>query len=109
MFLIDPTPREAYESWQQTTAFNVDSHKGDIAQLLIDAPHVRLLYARLVPACTTHNDFWSRYYFRLHQIDQEEMKRMQLLKRAHDICNETDVHQGKNSSNEWDEPGRSIE
>jgi hypothetical protein len=67
--------------------------------LLVDAPHIRSFYIRLVPACTSHNDFWSRYYFRLHQIDEEETRRINLLKRAHEICNES-------SGNDWDEPGK---
>ena len=40
------------------------------------------LYAHLVPACTTHSDFWSRYYFRLHQLNEDETRRINLLKRA---------------------------
>jgi len=59
------------------------------------------MYARLVPTCTTHSDFWSRYYFRLNQIDEEEIRRANLLKRAHEICNE-------NHGNDWDEPGKKF-
>jgi hypothetical protein len=59
------------------------------------------MYARLVPTCTTHSDFWSRYYFRLNQIDEEEIRRVNLLKRAHEICNE-------NHGNDWDEPGKKF-
>jgi len=94
-YLIDPTPIEAYETWCETT--DVDKRKGEIAQLLIDASNVRSIYARLVPTCTSHSNFWSRYYFRLHQLDEEETRRINLLKRAHEICNE-------NNGNDWDEP-----
>jgi hypothetical protein len=59
------------------------------------------MYARLVPTCTSHSDFWSRYYFRLYQLDKEELKRINLLKRVHERCNE-------NHENDWDEPGRSF-
>ncbi len=97
--MVDPTPIEAYTAWRETSDFNVDKRKGDIAQLLIDAPHLRSLYARLVPACTTPNDFWSRYYFRLYQLDEDETRRFNLLKRAHEICNE-------NNANDWDGPGK---
>ncbi|CAF1322987.1 unnamed protein product [Rotaria sordida] len=103
-YLIDPIPNEAYEIWRQTTNFNVDTRKGDIAQLLIDAPHVRSFYARLVPAHTTHNDFWSRYYYRLHLIEEEEARRTQLLRRAHEICSENNDNIGINNENDWDEP-----
>ncbi|CAF3226433.1 unnamed protein product [Rotaria sp. Silwood2] len=103
-YLADPTPNEAYDIWRQTTNFNVDTRKGDIAQLLIDAPHVRSFYARLVPAHTTHIDFWSRYYYRLHLIEEEEARRTQLLRRAHEICSENSDNVGKNNENDWDEP-----
>jgi hypothetical protein len=102
-YLNDPTPFETYENWRQTTDFNVDTRKGDIAQLLIDAPHVRSFYAQLVPAQTTHSDFWSRYYFRIHQIEEEEARRTQLLRRAHEMCSNTDENAGKNNENDWDE------
>lgn len=88
-----------YENWRETNDFNVDNRKGEIAQLLIDSQYIRSMYTRLVPTCTSHSDFWSRYSFRLHQIDEEETRRTNLLKRAHEICNE-------NNSNEWDEPGK---
>jgi hypothetical protein len=59
------------------------------------------MYARLVPAYTTHSDFWSRYYFRLNQIHEGEIRRINLLKRAHEICNE-------NNGNDWDEAGNKF-
>ncbi len=105
-YLNDPTPLEAYENWRQTTDFNVDTRKGEIAQLLIDAPHVRAFYAQLVPAQTTHSDFWSRYYYRLHQIEEDEARRTQLLRRAHEMCSETTENIGKNNSTDWDELGK---
>lgn len=102
-YLADPTPIEAYEQWRQTSDFNVETRKGEIAQLLIDAPHVRSFYAHLVPAQTTHNDFWSRYYYRLHQIEDDEARRLQLLQRAKEICAENPNDKGKNKENDWEE------
>lgn len=98
-YLNDPTSIETYENWREKSEFNVDQFKGEIAQLLIDAPHVRAIYARLVPASTTHSDFWSRYYFRMYQLDEDETRRINLLKRAEEICNEQNSH-------DWDEPGK---
>ncbi|CAF3698884.1 unnamed protein product [Rotaria socialis] len=103
-YLSDPIPDEAYETWRQTTNFNVEARKGDISRLLIDVPHVRSYYARFVPAQTTHLDFWSRYYYRLHLIEEEETRRTQLLRRAHEICSENNDNTGKNNENDWDEP-----
>ncbi|CAF1171545.1 unnamed protein product [Rotaria magnacalcarata] len=103
-YLSDPIPYEAYETWRQTTNFNVEARKGDISRLLIDVPHVRSYYARFVPAQTTHVDFWSRYYYRLHLIEEEETRRTQLLRRAHEICSENNDNPGKTDENDWDEP-----
>lgn len=106
--MTDPTPQEAYENWRETTNFNVDGRKGEIAQLLIDAPHVRSLYAHLVPAQTSHSDFWSRYYYRVHLIEEEEARRTQLLRRAHELCAESNETTGKNTETDWDELGMTI-
>ena len=54
----------------------------------MDCRHIRSFYAHLMPACTAYNDFWSRYYFRLNKLDEDETKRLNLLKRVHEICNE---------------------
>ncbi|CAF1559288.1 unnamed protein product, partial [Adineta ricciae] len=75
----------------------IENRKDDITQLLIDSPHVRSVYTRLVPTCTTHQDFWSRYYFRLHRIEEDEARRLNLLKRAQEICD-------ANQADDWDEP-----
>ena len=98
-------PIEPYETWRQTSEFNVDTRKGDIAQILIDAANVRALYARLVPAETTHADFWARYYYRLHQLEEEEARRTQLLKRAREICSVAVDETNASGDNGWDEPG----
>lgn len=98
-------PIEPYETWRQTSEFNVDTRKGEIAQILIDAGNVRALYARLVPAETSHADFWARYCYRLHQLEEEEARRTQLLKRAREIYSETTDETNANGDNGWDEPG----
>ncbi|CAF1146236.1 unnamed protein product [Rotaria sordida] len=95
-YLIDPIPIESYQNWCEKMNFNTNKHKDEIAQLLINIPHIRSYYARFVPTCTTHNDFWSRYYYHLYKFDEEETRRLNLLKRAHEICNE-------NNENDWDE------
>ncbi|CAF1520992.1 unnamed protein product [Rotaria magnacalcarata] len=96
-YLTDPTPIESYKTWCEANDFSGDERKGQIAQLLIDISQIRSLYSRFVPACTTHNDFWSRYYYRMSKLDQEETRRLNFLKRAQETCNE-------NNANDWDEP-----
>ncbi|CAF3399337.1 unnamed protein product [Rotaria socialis] len=96
-YLTDPTPIESYKAWREANDFSADERKGQIAQLLIDIPQIRSLYSRFVPACTTHNDFWSRYYYRISKLDEEETRRLNFLKRAQETCNE-------HNENDWDEP-----
>jgi hypothetical protein len=107
-YLTDPVPNDAYEEWLRSNEFNVETRKGDITQLLMQAPHVRSFFARFVPAQTTHAEFWSRYYFRLHLIDEEEERRARLLRRAHEICSETTETTTENKSNDWDEAGTNV-
>ena len=75
------------------------------SQLLIDAPHVRAFYARIVPAETSHAEFWARYYYRIHQLEEEEARRTQLIRRAHEICTEQNDEKDLNDGTDWDEPG----
>lgn len=100
-YLTDPTPIESYTTWCETNDFTDDKHKAEIAKVLIDIPSIRSFYARFVPACTTHNKFWSRYYYRIHKLDEDETRRINLLKRAQELCNE-------NSENDWDEPSKNT-
>ena len=105
-YLTDPNPIEPYENWRRTTEFNVEERKGEIAQLLIDAPHVRALYATFVPAQTTHMDFWSRYFYRVYQLELEEERRTQFIKRAYEICSVKNENDPTGVNNDWDEPGK---
>lgn len=103
---IEPTAADAFEAWRQATNFDVETHKGDIAQLLIAAPTVRGFHARLIPAKTSYSDFWARYYFRVHQIEEDEARRTQLIRRANEICSETSESAEQSREHDWDEPGR---
>ncbi len=35
-----------------------------------------------VPSEVSHADFWQRYFYRLHQLDQDEARKTALMKRA---------------------------
>ena len=76
---------------------NVENRKGEIARILIDSPHIRAMYTRLVPTATSHAEFWSRYFHRLSVFEGNEQRRSQLLKRAEAICQ-------KNENSNWDDP-----
>jgi hypothetical protein len=38
-----------------------------------------LFRGRLVPGELSEDEFWTRYFFRVHQIDQEEERRKAVL------------------------------
>lgn len=35
-----------------------------------------------VPAEISHADFWSRYFYKVHQLQQDEARKLALMKRA---------------------------
>jgi len=36
-------------------------------------------------------DFWSRYYFRCRQLDEEEARRVELMRRADEVQGEKEM------------------
>ena len=86
-----------YLSGTTHNEFNAENRKNEIAQILIDSPHVRAMYTRLVPTATSHAQFWSRYFHHLSVFQGNEERRSQLLKRAEEICQ-------KNENSSWDDP-----
>jgi len=50
-----------------------------------------------VPLTVSNLDFWSRYYFHCHQLDEEEARRLELMKRADKVEGEKELG--------WDDEG----
>ncbi|XP_069751155.1 BSD domain-containing protein 1 isoform X2 [Narcine bancroftii] len=73
-------PLELYDAW--VADFNLDDQKGEISDLLVNSPSVRALYTKMVPAAVSHSEFWHRYFYKLHQLEQEETRRIALKQRA---------------------------
>ncbi|XP_068748602.1 BSD domain-containing protein 1-like [Montipora capricornis] len=69
-----------YEEWCKT--FDPEQCKGEISELLVNVPEVRALYAKLVPSAVSHVLFWQRYFYKVHQLEQEEKRRAALVARA---------------------------
>lgn len=40
------------------------------------------LNVQKVPAEISHADFWSRYFYKVHQLQQDEARKLALMKRA---------------------------
>ncbi|XP_067867884.1 BSD domain-containing protein 1 isoform X2 [Heterodontus francisci] len=73
-------PLELYDEW--VACFNLEDQKGEISGLLVNSPSVRALYTKMVPAAVSHSEFWHRYFYKLHQLEQEETRRAALKQRA---------------------------
>ena len=44
-----------------------------------------------VPLTVSNLDFWSRYYFRCRQLDDEEARRVELMRRADEVQGEKEM------------------
>ncbi|XP_037498592.1 BSD domain-containing protein 1 isoform X2 [Rhipicephalus sanguineus] len=64
------SPPEVYETWLET--FNMEDHKDEIADILLNYSEVQRLYDELVPGAVSHEEFWQRYFFRAFQLWQAE-------------------------------------
>ncbi|XP_020392797.1 BSD domain-containing protein 1-like [Rhincodon typus] len=92
-------PDEHYNSW--LLSFTLDDEKCAISDLLANNPPIRDLYAKLVPSEITHADFWSRYFYRVHQLHQEEARRTALKERAEQSTYSVDLKW--EDEDEWDD------
>ncbi|XP_039367366.1 BSD domain-containing protein 1 isoform X5 [Mauremys reevesii] len=79
-------PTELFESW--LSQFHLEEKKGEISELLVTSPSIRALYTKMVPVAVSHSEFWQRYFYKVHHLEQEEVRREALKQRA-----EQSVHQ----------------
>nr|XP_033810658.1 BSD domain-containing protein 1 isoform X1 [Geotrypetes seraphini] len=73
-------PPVLFESW--LAQCNLEEKKGEISDLLVTSPSVRALYTKMVPAAVSHSEFWQRYFYKVHNLEQEEARRDALKQRA---------------------------
>ncbi|KAJ7091245.1 hypothetical protein C8R44DRAFT_835868 [Mycena epipterygia] len=84
----DATVKEFYTQWLATAVkdgIDGEEWSSKIAAVLNESADGQALKANqdtLVPAEMTRETFWQRYFFRVHQIEQEEEKRKALLQRS---------------------------
>ncbi|XP_022097067.1 BSD domain-containing protein 1-like [Acanthaster planci] len=87
-YCTDPEgPPHVYEEWLQS--FDIDRYKGDISELLVANTDVRAIYTKLVPAVVSNADFWGRYFYKVHQLEQDEARRTALKERAEMTSSQT--------------------
>ncbi|XP_054855453.1 BSD domain-containing protein 1 isoform X2 [Eublepharis macularius] len=73
-------PSELFEAW--LSHFNLEEKKKEISELLGSSPSIRSLYTKMVPVAVSHSEFWQRYFYKVHQLEQEEVRREALKQRA---------------------------
>jgi len=96
---------EEFINW--ITTFNIDEHKATISDILIENSAMRLLYSQIVPAQISNQQFWSRYLFKVNQLEEEHQKRVKLLER---VSNKTpDQEEGPLDWDDEDQSNKKIE
>jgi hypothetical protein len=91
---------EDYIQW--LASFNLENFKSVISDLLIENSSMRLLYSQLVPAQISNEQFWSRYFYRINQLDEEHKKRLKLLERVVNKDSNNDDQQ-QTTATDWDD------
>ncbi|KAL0604910.1 BSD domain-containing protein 1 [Plecturocebus cupreus] len=79
-------PLELFEAW--LSQFCLEEKKGEISELLVGSPSIRALYTKMVPAAVSHSEFWHRYFYKVHQLEQEQARRDVLKQRAEQSISE---------------------
>ncbi|KAJ6500036.1 hypothetical protein C8R47DRAFT_1110174 [Mycena vitilis] len=85
---VDAGAKELYSQWlliAMKDGIDGEEWTAKIATVIDESADGQALKANqdaLVPAEMTRETFWQRYFFRVHQIEQEEEKRKALLQRS---------------------------
>lgn len=79
-YCTEPTDQEDFVAWKQQ--FKVSNITDDISRLLASNDKIREIHTKLVPVAVSYTDFWERYFYKLHKLNQEEERRAALVKRA---------------------------
>lgn len=83
--LSDPDGWAAFEK-----DFDVEAATESISELMEGSPAMSALHARLVPAVVSYKLFWARYFFTVHQINDEEDRKDAILAQAQANLNDDD-------------------
>ncbi|KAH7920782.1 hypothetical protein BV22DRAFT_1073397 [Leucogyrophana mollusca] len=86
----DTTAKESYLSWLRDVERREEGPGSkawsdladDALSEPLDGPALQDTMKTLVPAQMSNEVFWSRYFFRVHQIEEQEVKRKALLQGA---------------------------
>jgi len=91
-FLKDPDARDNVD-WE-TWSCDLDKRQGEISDLMVNNASVREHYKSMVPDQVSHKLFWKRYFFKVHLIELQEVRRNVLKKRAEEATKEAESGEG---------------
>lgn len=79
-YVDEPDDVNDYNKW--LSAFKLEEKSEEIEGLMRENGSVDGIYKRVVPNNVEHDVFWSRYFYRVHRLNQAESMRARLVKRA---------------------------
>eukprot|EP00164_Ancoracysta_twista_P007019 GFYU01009886.1.p1 GENE.GFYU01009886.1~~GFYU01009886.1.p1 ORF type:complete len:374 (-),score=91.34 GFYU01009886.1:114-1235(-) len=74
----DPEDTERYTAWRE--GFDVSAKAEEMEAVLGKHPVVQSFHSELVPEVVAFSDFWLRYFYKQHVLDEEERRRSQFVK-----------------------------
>lgn len=79
-YLEEPEDLENFNEWK--LGFELDNKEEEIENLIKENAVVDEIYEKVVPSKIDDERFWSRYFYKLHKLNQAEEARAKLVKRA---------------------------
>ncbi|GFP97869.1 bsd domain-containing protein 1 [Phtheirospermum japonicum] len=88
-FCEDPEDSEEYKKWK--LGFELEKKRDEIDILIGENGNLESAYKRLVPNAVDPEAFWSRYFYRVEKLKQQESVRANLVKRAISVDDEEEL------------------
>ncbi|GAB4814735.1 hypothetical protein N2152v2_001781 [Parachlorella kessleri] len=88
----EPEDEDDYAAWLET--FKLEAKKPDIEALIAGNTFMAELQARIVPLIVEYDAFWTRYFYRLHKLQQKHEQFVQLTQRANQQDEEVELGWG---------------
>ncbi|KAL3727431.1 hypothetical protein ACJRO7_032200 [Eucalyptus globulus] len=76
----EPEGSEEYGEWK--LGFSLEEKREEIEGLIGESGVMREMYEKVVPEEVDHENFWTRYFYRVHKLKVAEDARARLVKRA---------------------------
>ncbi|WIA39698.1 hypothetical protein OEZ86_005761 [Tetradesmus obliquus] len=77
----EPEDAADYAAWRSSSA-SMQQRQPEIDKIMAGNAFMAELQSRIVPLLVEKEDFWARYFYRLHKLQQKEEQRQQLAARA---------------------------